>query len=69
MLGRRLLCQLRKRPVVAEIHFGADWQRQLEAVLRRRCKEDYEVYNRHGRLMEAKEEDFPLEVRHHQVRL
>ena len=64
----RLLCQLRKRQVVAEIPFSADWRRQLEAVLRRRRREDYDVYNRLGeKVAEGEEDDFPLEVRHRQV--
>lgn len=66
----RLLCQLEKRPVIAEIPFSEHWRSTRDTLLRGRKAENYEFYDRHGNRLsgvaEVPEVGFPLELRHRQ---
>eukprot|EP00435_Cladocopium_sp_Y103_P033655 s328_g8.t1 len=66
----RLLCQLEKRPVIAEIPFSEHWRTTRDLLLRGRKPENYELCDRHGHRLsevaEVAEGGFPLELRHRQ---
>lgn len=69
----RLLCQLEKRPVIAEIPFSEHWRSTRDLLLRgRKFSENYEFCDRHGHRLSGDdgavvaEGRFPLELRYRQ---